>query len=128
MNYIDVVAVFALLQFVFFSMLVSRARGTYQVVAPAVVGHEQFERAHRVQMNTMEQLVVFLPALFLAGRYWPQEVVAAIGSVYIIGRLIYWRAYVSAPSSRGIGFLLTFLPTALLLLAALVGAVVKRAV
>ena len=127
LNYIDVVAVLALFQFVFFSALVGQARGKYGVAAPAVVGHEQFERAYRVQMNTLEQLVAFLPALFLAGRYWPHAVVAGLGLVYLVGRLIYWRAYVSAPSTRGLGFVLTLLPTVLLLLAALVGALVKHA-
>lgn len=123
MNYLHVVAVLALLQFVFFSFLVGRARGQYGVRAPAVVGHEQFERAYRVQMNTLEQLVVFLPALFLAASYWSPTVVAGIGVVYLLGRFIFWRAYMSAPASRGLGFGLTLLPTILLLLATLAGAI-----
>lgn len=127
MNYIDIVAVLALFQLIFFSTLVGRARGRHGVAAPAVTGHELFDRAYRVQMNTLEQLVAFLPALFLAGKYWPQGVVAAVGLVYVVGRFIYWRAYMSAPRSRGLGFALSALPTLGLLVAALVGAVSSSA-
>lgn len=127
MNYIDIVAVLAVLQLIFFSTLVGRARGKYGVAAPATVGHEQFERAYRVQMNTLELLVAFLPALFLAGKYWPQPVVAGIGTVYLLGRFVYWRAYMSAPSSRSLGFGLSTLPILVLLVAALTGALSRSA-
>jgi glutathione S-transferase len=126
-NYIDVVAVFAVFQLIFFSTLVGRARGKYGVAAPAVVGHELFERAYRVQMNTLEQLMAFLPALFLAAKYWPEAVVAGIGLVYLLGRFIYWRAYMSAPKTRGLGYALSATPTLALLLAALVGALSSSA-
>ena len=88
MNYIDVVAVIAVLQLIFFSILVGRARGQHGIAAPAVVGHELFERAYRVQMNTLELLVAFLPALFLAGKYWPQSVIAGLGAIYVLGRFV----------------------------------------
>jgi uncharacterized membrane protein YecN with MAPEG domain len=126
-NYIDIVAVLAILQLIFFSMLVGSARGKYGVSAPAVAGHEQFERVYRVHLNTLELLVAFLPALFLAGKYWPQAAVAGVGAIYLLGRFIYWRAYVSAPASRGLGFGLSSLPILLLLLAALAGAVLRGA-
>ena len=127
MNYIDIIAVIAVLQLIFFSMLVGHARGKYGVSAPAVVGHEQFERVYRVHMNSLELLVAFLPALYLAGKYWPQAVVAGVGAIYVLGRFIYWRAYVTAPKSRGLGFGLSSLPVLLLLFAALVGAVSRGA-
>lgn len=127
MNYIDVVAVIAVFQLIFFSVLVGRARGKYGVSAPAVVGHEMFERAYRVQMNTLELLVAFLPALFLAGKYWSQPAIAVLGATYVLGRFIYWRAYMSAPKSRGLGFGLSVLPILLLLVAALVGALSRGA-
>ena len=122
MNYIHVVAVIAVFQLIFFSVLVGRARGKYGVAAPAVVGHEIFERAYRVQMNTLELFVAFLPALFLAGKYWSQPIVAGVGAVYVLGRFVYWRAYMGAPKSRSLGFGLSALPILLLLVAALVGA------
>ncbi|MEO8366847.1 MAG: MAPEG family protein [Pseudoxanthomonas sp.] len=127
MNYIDIVAVIAVLQLLFFSGLVGQARGKYGVAAPAVVGHELFERAYRVQMNTLELLVAFLPALFLAGKYWSQPVIAGIGAIYVLGRFIYWRAYMGAPKSRGLGFGLSSLPVLLLLVAALIGALYRSA-
>ena len=127
MNFIDIVAVLAVLQFIFFGALVGRARGTYGVAAPAVLGHEMFERAYRVQMNTLELLVAFLPALFLAAKHWPETVVAAAGSVYLLGRFIYWRAYMRAPRSRALGHGLSAMPILALLLLALVGALSRNA-
>ena len=127
MNYIDIVAVLAVLQFIFFGILVGRARGKYGVAAPAVVGHEMFERIYRVQMNTLELLVAFLPGLFLAGKYWTETVVAVVGLVYLLGRFIYWRAYMGAPRSRALGFGLSAIPTLALLAAALIGALSRSA-
>ena len=123
MNYVYIVALLALVQFTVFSMLVGQARVKYGVVAPAMTGNEHFERAVRVQMNTLEQLICFLPALLIAAVYWPQGYVAAAGVVYLVGRTLYRQAYVADPAKRGLGFLLTFLPTTLLVLAGLVGAV-----
>ena len=123
MNYVDLIAVLAVMQLFFFSVLVGRARGTYGIKAPAVSGHEMFERAYRVQMNTLELMVVFLPALFIASKYWPQAYVASAGAVYLLGRFIYWRSYVAAPTSRGLGFGLSMIPILALLIAALVAIV-----
>ena len=121
MEYVDLVAVLAVLQLVFFSVLVGRARGRYGVKAPAVAGNEMFERAYRVQMNTLELMVAFLPALFVAAKYWPQGYVAAAGAVYLVGRLIYWRSYTVAPSSRALGFGLSMLPILALIMGSLAG-------
>lgn len=88
-----------------------------------MAGHEGFERMFRVQMNTLEMIVAFLPALFLAGKYWPAWLVGGLGVIYVIGRFLYWRAYVASPASRGLGFMLSILPTAALLALALVGIV-----
>ena len=121
MNYVDLIAVLAIAQFIFFAMLVGRARGRYGVKAPAVSGHELFERAYRVQMNTLELLVAFLPLLFIAAKYWPQPYVAIVGLIYLVGRFVYWRSYTAAPASRGIGFALSFFPILALLIGTLVG-------
>ena len=126
MNYVNIVAILAVLQFFLFGIYVGRARERYGVKAPATTGNEQFERAFRVQMNTLEQLVCFLPSLFIAAMYWPNAVVAGIGAVWLLGRFIYRHAYVADPSKRHIGFLLTVLPTFTLLGLGLFGAVVGR--
>lgn len=128
MNYIDIVAMAAVIQFLFFGSLVGKARGQYGVKAPAVTGHEQFERVYRVQMNTLELLVAFLPALYAAARYWPAWAVAAAGCVYLVGRVLYWRAYVSDPSTRGLGFLLSIGPVFTLAVVALVPALLGKKV
>ncbi|HMW23550.1 MAG TPA: MAPEG family protein [Burkholderiaceae bacterium] len=123
MSVIHLVALLALLQYLFFGALVGQARVRHGVEAPAVTGHPLFERMYRVQMNTLELLVVFLPALWLAALYWSPLGMGALGAVYLVGRLIYWRAYTRDPVSRSLGFTLSFLPIVLLLLAGLGGAV-----
>ncbi len=123
MNLIDLVAVLALFQLVVFSFFVGAARGKYGVKAPAVTGNEMFERAYRVQMNTLELMVVFVPALYIAGKYWPSAWVAGLGAVYLVGRLIYRQSYLKDPASRSAGFGLSFFPIVVLLVLALIGAV-----
>lgn len=123
MNLVDLVTLLALLQFFVFAALVGKARGQYGVQAPAVTGHEMFERAYRVQMNTQELLVMFIPSLYLCARYWPPLWAAAAGAVYLVGRLVYRQAYVNDPKSRGLGFLLSIGPCIVLLLAALAGVI-----
>ena len=124
MGWVDLVTVVALLQFVFFGMLVGRARGQYGVKAPATTGNEMFARLYRVQMNTLELLVVFVPALYLAARYWPPAVIAGVGTIYVVGRVVYWRAYVKDPASRSFGFGLSAFPALGLLFATLAGLLV----
>ncbi|HUN24669.1 MAG TPA: MAPEG family protein [Steroidobacteraceae bacterium] len=117
------VSVLALLQSFLFATLVSRARSRYGVAAPAVSGHEIFERYFRVQMNTLELLVLFIPALWLGSLYvapiWP----VLLGVLYLLGRLLYLRSYVADPRKRGPGFGLSVLPILVLLLIALVGCI-----
>ena len=121
MPWIELISLLALLQYLVFGALVGKARAQYGVKAPSTTGHEIFERVYRVQMNTLELLVVFLPSLWLAAKYWSPSLVAAVGSIYIFGRLLYSRAYVRAPASRGLGHMLSLLPVVTLLVAALVG-------
>jgi len=126
MNFIDTVAMLAVAQYLFFATLVGQARGKYGVKAPAITGSEPFERAYRVQMNTLELLVALLPALYVAARYWPAPYVAGAGLVYLVGRFLYWRAYVTAPQSRSLGFALSIAPIMGLIVAALAGALAGK--
>jgi uncharacterized MAPEG superfamily protein len=121
MPLIDLVALFAIFQFLFFGYSVGAQRRESGLKAPAMTGHDGFERMYRVQMNTLECLVAFLPVLFLAGKYWPVILIAPIGIVYLLGRTIYWRAYIADPSSRGLGFALSMLPIAVLFVLACLG-------
>lgn len=126
MHYVDAVAMLAVLQYLAFAGMVGKARGQYQVKAPAVTGDERFERIYRVQMNTLELLVALLPALYAAAHYWPPVFVASAGVVYLLGRFLYWRAYVSEPRTRGLGFLLSIFPIFGLAIAALVAAALGK--
>lgn len=122
MELVTIVVVLALLQYMVFGILVGKARGTYKVEAPAVTGDPIFERYYRVHMNTLESLVLFLPAIFLFAMYVNAEIAAALGLVFIIGRYLYLRAYIKDPKSRGLGFALTMLPSLALALGAIIGA------
>ncbi len=121
MHYVELVALLALLQFLIFIVFVGRARGRYGIKAPATSGHEIFDRYFRVQQNTQENLLMFLPALWLAAAYWNPLWVAAIGAVYLVGRMLYCIGYVREPRQRSTGYLLTAVPIIVLLLAALLG-------
>ena len=123
MAYVDIVTALALIQFFGFAFLVGKARAKFGVKAPAVTGHEMFERAFRVQMNTLELLIIFIPGLYLAAKYWSPYLAASVGAVYLIGRIIYAIAYVSNPAGRGLGFALSLGPSLLLIGAGLIGAI-----
>lgn len=122
MAYIDIVTALAVLQFLVFGYKVARARGRYGVKAPAVTGNEIFERCFRVQQNTLEQLIAFLPGLYVFSHYFNPLLAAGLGVVYLIGREIYAFTYVKDPAKREIGFVLTLLPMAILILGGLFGA------
>ena len=123
MAWVELITILALLQAAFFAARVGKARGDYGIKAPAVTGHEMFERYYRVQMNTLEQLVLFLPALWLGAMHVDPRLAATIGSIYLVGRAVYYRAYIADPAKRSLGFSLSLLPSAALLVAALVSVV-----
>jgi uncharacterized MAPEG superfamily protein len=120
---VNLVTLCALLEYFAFGYLVGWARGQYGVKAPAITGHEVFERYFRVQQNTLELLIVFVPALWIAAQYWNPTWMAAIGAVFLIGRLLYLRGYVSNPKARSLGFGLSALPIFVLIGAGVIGAV-----
>ncbi len=117
------VTVLALATYQATALLVGRARFQHGVKPPACSGPEPFERALRVQQNTLEQLVFFLPALWLAALLENPAVASALGFVWVGGRIAYAVGYLQAPEKRGPGFGISFLAAVALLLMALVGAV-----
>ncbi len=119
MPLIELITAAALLQFLAFGIAVGRARGKYGVKAPATHGHEIFDRYYRVQMNTLEQLVIFLPLLWLFALKVNATWAAALGLIYLVGRLIYFFAYVRDPASRSLGFMLTAFPSLFMLIGVL---------
>jgi len=123
MAYVDIVTVLAVLQFIVFGFQVGGARGKYGVTAPATTGNEIFERIFRIQQNTLELLVGFIPGIYLFSRYFDPLWAAALGVIYLAGRQIYAASYVKEPSKRSLGYGLSFLPVAALLIGGLIGAV-----
>jgi hypothetical protein len=121
MIWVQLVTLLAVIQFVAFGLLVGRARGTYNVPAPAVSGNANFERYFRVHMNTLETLVFLLPSMWIAASYWQPKWSAAIGAIYLIGRQLYLAGYVADPKKRELGYGLSFVPAAILTLIALWG-------
>ncbi|HWJ06491.1 MAG TPA: MAPEG family protein [Steroidobacteraceae bacterium] len=122
MRFVAIVGLLALLQYVYFGIAVGRARGRYGVKGPAVSGHEVFERYFRVQQNTLELLVAFLPALWLFALYASATWAIVLGAVYLAGRVLYYLGYVRDPPKRELGFALSMLPILVLIVGALVGA------
>ncbi len=114
----------ALVEFFLFGWAVARARARFGVAAPATTGHEVFERYFRVQMNTLEQLIVFVPSILLFARYVNAYTAAALGAVFVIGRALYFTGYVRSAQGRHLGFMLSALPNVTLLIGAIIGALV----
>jgi len=123
MDAVVIVTVLALAQYMFFGFKVGGAHQKYGIKAPAMSGDPQFERIYRVHQNTLEQLVVFLPALWLYAYTVEPLWGAGMGVVYLVGRFIYRASYTKDPSTRALGFLLSFLPSAIMAIWALVVAV-----
>ena len=123
MAWVQLVALLALFEYLGFGTAVGNARARYGIKAPAITGNEEFERYFRVQQNTLELLIVFLPVLAIAAAYWNPLWVAAIGAVFLVGRLVYFRAYVREPRQRSLGYGLSIVPVILLAIGALIGVV-----
>lgn len=117
------VTVIALVLFFYMGFRVGGMRGKHGIKAPAMTGHPEMERAVRVHMNTLEQLIVFLPLLWIATTYW--HVIGwlppIVGVLWIVGRIIYMNAYMADPDKRSAGFGITALSTLILLVLSLWG-------
>lgn len=118
---VGLVASLALLVYMGIVVSVGRARTHYKVEAPAVTGHPIFERHFRVQQNTVEQLVLFLPSLFLFAQFVSADAAAVLGLIFVAGRVLYAIGYVKDPARRGPGFLISSLANLALVLGSLVG-------
>ena len=125
MEFVALVTLLLLFQYLTFMMLCGMARGKGGVQAPATTGDELFERALRVQVNTLEQLVITLPAMWISAMYYRPLVAAGLGLVFFLGRLLYRTGYMQDPAKRGPGMMIGFLANAALLLTALWGAVMQ---
>ena len=122
---ITIITMLALLEYIAFGFRVGKARGTYGVNAPATTGDEMFERHYRVHYNTMEQLLVFIPAIWAFGYFVSYTWAGGFGILFLIGRVLYAVQYVKDPASRAPGTLLSMIPSWIMVLGALVGAVLE---
>ena len=121
MEPVAIVTVAALVQYLVLAYQVSMARIRHGVLAPATSGHPEFERRFRIHQNTLEALVVFIPALWMFGYYVHPLAGALIGLLFPIGREVYRRSYVADPSTRAAGSAISGAAIVVLLVGAAVG-------
>jgi glutathione S-transferase len=114
----------ALLHYAIVTFNAARARGKYKVEAPATTGNPAFERAYRVQMNTLEQIVFFLPALWLFSYFSSPSWGGVLGLVWVGGRAYYAWSYYRDPASRGPGFMIATTASIILFVGGFVGVMV----
>lgn len=109
MAYVGIVTLMMLMQCIAFSLQVGRQRSAHGIEAPRTSGHEQFDRAYRIHMNTLEQLVIALPSMWLCASFFSPVVAAVLGLAFVIGRLLYALGYMADPKKRGPGMGIGFL-------------------
>ena len=119
-HYTALITILSLLLYWGLAALVGRARGKYKISAPAISGNADFERVFRVHQNTLESLAMHLPALWLFAIYVSDLWAAALGAVWIVGRIVYTQGYIAAAKKRGPGMLISIAATTVLLLGDLV--------
>ena len=127
MQAVGFVTVLALVQVMAFQWRVGMARNEFQIPGPATSGHPTWERYNRVHLNTIENLVVFLPLLWLCGHLLSPWVATPLGVLFVVARGIYSRAYVADPETRGKGAWLTSIVLMLLVAGSVAGLVLALA-
>ncbi len=125
MELIAIVTGLAVLQVFYFAFQVGQARVKHEVNAPAMSGHAEFDRAFRIHANTIEQLVIFLPGLWMFGYYVNEQIGAGIGLLFIVGRFVYRNAYLGDPKSRSAGFGIGALSMMVLVVGGMIGAAMQ---
>lgn len=117
--YVAIVTLLALLTYFWMGLMVGRARAKSGIAAPAMTGDPVLERTIRAHYNTLEWLPLFLVPLWLFAIYWSDLIAAAVGVVWIVGRIVYALGYVADPKKREVGFLIQALAVAVLLFGSL---------
>lgn len=121
----SLVTLFALLVYFAVTINVGRSRFKHQIKPPAMTGHPEFECVVRVQQNTLEQMILFLPSLWLFALYVSPLWSAVLGGIWVVGRILYALGYYQAPEKRAPGFAISSLSMLALLGGSLVGVVLE---
>ena len=122
---LEIVTLLALLEYSILGVMVGQARHKYGVEAPATTGNPDFERYFRVHANTLESLIVFIPALWIFSLSVNYHFGVALGLLFVIARIIYASGYLSAPARRAPGAIATALINAILVLGSLISIALK---
>jgi glutathione S-transferase len=123
MELVYVTIALALLEYVAMGALVGRARAKYGIHAPAMTGHPEFERTNRVHVNTLENLIIFIPAVWIFATYVSVRWAAVLGFVFVAARVIYAVGYLKAAEKRSIGAGITGIVDIVLVVGGLIGLV-----
>jgi len=111
----------ALIVYIWMGFNVGKARGKYKVPAPAMEGPVEFQSVMRVQANTVEQLAIFLPVLWMCAYFHSDRWAAIGGAIWIVGRIVYALGYYKSPAKRDIGFGITFFSSIGLMIGTVIG-------
>lgn len=121
MELVYVTIVLALLEYMVMGGLVGFARGKYKIAAPAMTGHPDFERTNRVHVNTLENLIIFIPSVWIFGTYVSARWAAVLGFLFVVARVVYAVGYLRAAEKRGVGASVTGLVEIVLVVGCLAG-------
>ena len=121
MELVYVTIVLALLEYVVMGALVGRARAKYGIHAPTMTGHPEFERTNRVHVNTLENLIIFIPSVWIFGTYFSELWAAILGFVFVAARAIYAVGYLQAAEKRSVGAGITGMVEIALIAGSLIG-------
>ena len=123
MELVNLTILLALVEYCVMASLVGRARAKYQIAAPATTGHPDFERVNRVHVNTLENLIIFVPAVWIFAQYTSETWAAVLGALFVIGRAVYAIGYIQAAEKRSVGAGISGIVSIVLIAGALIGVV-----
>lgn len=121
MVWLGLITILALIEYMVLGVLVGWARVKYEVAAPATTGDPMFERYFRVHQNTLEALIVFVPALWLFGRFVNVPAAVTLGALFLVARIVYAVGYLWNPERRAVGAGATVIVNGMLLAGSLLG-------
>ncbi|HSC14067.1 MAG TPA: MAPEG family protein [Gammaproteobacteria bacterium] len=121
MELVYVTIVLALVEYMVMGALVGFARAKYKIAAPALTGHPDFERTNRVHVNTLENLIIFIPSVWIFGTYLSELWAAILGFLFVGARAIYAIGYLQAAEKRSVGAGITGMVEIALIAGSLIG-------